>query len=292
MGVDDDFEQAVAFGVDEASARKVPLRLVYAYGWAIHADGTPMYGPLPRGALAEVEAVTAQLLDDAAEYAAKLDGTLHIIRHGTSEDPVPQLLRESEEASVLVLGSRRLGAFGSLMLGSVSAPVAARASCPVVVMRGPTGLPGEDPGVVVGVDPRDGSQPALGFAFDYASRHGRRVEAVMCWRRDPLSEMLWRASPPAPGRAVELLAEAVAGWRHRYPDVPLRTGVARARPAAGLVEAAAGQHLLVVGSRGHHAASSTMLGSVSQAMLHHATCPVAVVHPGASPSNHPEERQL
>lgn len=277
VGIDDDFRQAVAFGVEEARSRGVPVRLVYAYGWALGADVSPVYRPLPLSAVAELRTAAAKLLDGAAGYAAEISDAVEIVKHAAREDPVPHLIRESEQATVLVLGSRKMGALGSLVLGSVSAPVAARAACPVVVMRGPSGLEGENPGVVVGIEPREGSQSALAFAFDYASRHGRRVDAVMCWRRDPFAEMLWRASPPAPERADELLAEALAGYRADYPDVAVQAGVVRDRPADALVSAAAGQHLLVVGSRGHHALSATMLGSVNQAVLHHATCPVAVV---------------
>lgn len=105
----------------------------------------------------------------------------------------------------------------------------------------------------------------------------RCTRSVLCWRRDPLAEMLWRGSPAAPERADELLAEALAGYRADYPDVQVQAGVMRDRAADALVGAAAGQNLLVVRSRGRSALSAAMLGSVSQAVLHHATCPVAVV---------------
>jgi nucleotide-binding universal stress UspA family protein len=196
------------------------------------------------------------------------------------EAPAPVLLRESERASRIVLGSRGLRALGSAVLGSVGAAVAARASCPVIVLRGPAGLAGERPAVVVGVDASARSARVLEFAFDYASRHRLPLRPVLCWHRDVLTEIAWRPETPAPPRAGEWLSEALAGWREQYPDVTVRPGVVRDHPAAGLVAASAAQHLLVVGARGEHALVGTLLGSVSQAVLHHASCPVAVVPSG------------
>ena len=57
----------------------------------------------------------------------------------------------------------------------------------------------------------------------------------------------------------------------------MHPAVIREHPVAGLVLASAAQYLLVVGSRGRHALAGILLGSVSQGVLHHATCPVAIV---------------
>jgi nucleotide-binding universal stress UspA family protein len=100
---------------------------------------------------------------------------------------------------------------------------------------------------------------------------------VLCWPPDLLAEMSWRTEPPAPARAEVWLSEALAGWREKYPDVAVHSGVVSEHPAAGLVKESAAQYLLVVGSRGRHALTGTLLGSVSQGVLHHATCPVAVI---------------
>jgi nucleotide-binding universal stress UspA family protein len=117
----------------------------------------------------------------------------------------------------------------------------------------------------------------LEFGFDQASRSHAPLRAVLCWHPDLLASMLWRSEPPAPTRAEAWLAEALAGWQEKYPDVAVRSGVVREHAAAGLVAESATAQLLVVGNRGRHAMAGTLLGSVSQAVLHHATCPVAVV---------------
>jgi nucleotide-binding universal stress UspA family protein len=187
------------------------------------------------------------------------------------------LTDRSTGAAGVVVGSRQLKALGSALLGSVGAGLAARAHCPVVVVRGPAGLAAEHPAVVVGIDGTDAAEPALAFGFDHASRHGVPLRAVMCWRPDPLASMQWRAEPPAPERAQEWLSETVAAWQQRYPDVPASGGVIRDHPVAGLVAQSAAQQLLVVRSRARGAVTGSLLGSVTQGVLHHATCPVAVL---------------
>ncbi|MGW2853670.1 universal stress protein, partial [Streptomyces sp. NPDC001215] len=63
----------------------------------------------------------------------------------------------------------------------------------------------------------------------------------------------------------------------RYPDVTVRQEVLSGETREVLIEASSGAQLMVVGARGHGGLSGMLLGSVSQAVLHHAHCPVAVV---------------
>jgi nucleotide-binding universal stress UspA family protein len=268
---------ALDWAAAEAQARGVRLLVIRAYHLA---EGV-------RPWTTEIDHLLIDDLRRATEHRAQ--HTLHYLRKTWPElevavetvDGVPSdvLIDRSAEGVMTVLGSRQLGALGAAALGSVSTLVAAAAHGPVVVVGRP-GAASDAPGaVVVGVD---GSQPGdavLEFAFDYASRHGRPLHAVYCWRPDLLATTQWRAAQPAPERASRWLAELTAGWQEKYPEVVLQRGVVRDHPVAGLVAAAAGEDLLVVGSRSAHARVAALLGSVSQGVLHHATCPVAVVHP-------------
>lgn len=191
--------------------------------------------------------------------------------------PVPVLVAESAGAAMLVLGSRHLETLGSAVLGSVGTGAAARAACPVVVVRGAAGDPAELAQVVVGVDGTSASQAVLKFGFDYASRHGVPLKALLCWHPDPLAAMQWRPEPPPPERARVWLSEALAGWRGEYPEVAVHGAVVKDHPVSGLLTGSDAQNLLVVGRRGNYALAGALLGSVSQGVLHHATCPVAVV---------------
>lgn len=200
------------------------------------------------------------------------------------------LIEKSATARMLVIGSRGLGGFAGLVLGSTSIKVATYASCPVVVVRprGPVDGYGPDEGrVVVGVDGSPDSDSALEFAFEHASWHQLGLTAV-------LSVDVPFANPPGPWRPVPLeamhadregasalLGQTIAAWQERFPDVDVRMQVAVGPAASALAKASAGADLLVVGSRGLGGFRSMLLGSVSHAVLHHAYGPVAVVRTGA-----------
>jgi nucleotide-binding universal stress UspA family protein len=268
-------EAALRWAVGEAGSRNSPLRVVCAYQRLLTSGAFPIDG-------SDVDRDHARRLGDdvvtkAMGHAAELDSDLTIGGEAVEGAAVPVLLDASARAALIVLGSRQLSTAGATMLGSVSAAVAARAACPAIVLRGPSGLREENPGVVVGVDGAESSEEVLAFAFDYASRRRVSLTAILCWHPDPLASMMWRSAPAPPARTEAWLSEALAGWREHYPDVALHSAVVRDHPAAGLVAASLNQDLLVVGSRGRHALVGTLLGSVSQGVLHHASCPVAVI---------------
>ncbi|HST48538.1 universal stress protein [Jatrophihabitans sp.] len=270
-------QAAVQWAVEEAGSRQAAVRLICAYRLMPGFYQAPgMYADYP----ADIERIrqhAATVISNAVADAERAAPGVLVTGDTVDGAPAPALVEASEAASLLVLGSRQRSALGATVLGSVSAAAAARASCPAIVLRGPAGLAGEQAEVVVGVDGSPASQALLEFAFDHASRRRAPLRAVLCWHPDVFAEMLWRPEPPAPTRTEAWLAEAIAGWQEKYPDVDVRSGVVREHPAVGLVSESATARLLVVGNRGRHALAGTLLGSVSQAVLHSATCPVAVV---------------
>lgn len=284
VGVDESpgADYALAWALEEARSRAVPVRLIYAYGCALTYGGLAMYGDLPVPDLPHVRDVANKLLVKAAARAKELAPDVGVSTHAIDDDAAPALIDESARASTIVLGSRHFGSVASVALGSVSAAVSASAACPVIVLRGLAGLAAEDAAVVVGVDAQPSSSAVLEFGFDYASRRSAPLHAVLCWHPDLLAEMMWRAEPPDPERADAWLSEALAGWRERYPDVVVHSGVVREHPVTGLLEASTAQYLLVVARRGRHTRAGALLGSVSQSVLHHASCPVAVVPSAAT----------
>lgn len=268
---------ALEWAVRDARLRRAPVQIVNAYSGVLTYSSIAIYGNVPMPELSVLRAGSTKLLAEAAERAAKIAPEVEVNTASHDGDAVPVLLDAASAASTLVLGSRRLGAFGSAVLGSVSAAVTRSAGSPVVVVRGPTGLAEEETGVVVGVDGRAECAAALDYAFDFADRRGVPLHAVLCWHPDLLAQMTWRAEPPVAERATVWLAEALAGRRERYPGVDVHPAVVKEHPVAGLVAASNGRQLLVVGSRGRDALAGKLLGSVSQGVLHHATCPVAIV---------------
>jgi nucleotide-binding universal stress UspA family protein len=278
--------QAVRWGAAEASRRRLPLRLVAVHSWPMGGlAGDPGLGVDPRAVLRE--AVLGQL-STAAAAAARVAPGLEVEQVEVTGYPVPVLQAESTGAELVVLGDRGLGGFTGLLIGSVASALAAHASCPVVVVRGPEPdyvAPLPEP-VVVGVDGSPASEAAVAFAFEAASLRRVPLVAVHVWQDlivdATMAPLIDWAAVEAEER--EVLAERLAGWCEKYPDVPVRRLVVRDRPARALVGESGRAQLVVVGSRGRGGLRGMVLGSVSQALLHHAHCPVAVVRPGGPPA--------
>jgi nucleotide-binding universal stress UspA family protein len=280
--------QAVRWAAAEAARRHRPLRLVAAHTWpAGGLVGDPGLGIDPRAVLRDV--VRGRLA--AAEPAAAETVAGRPVETADVEgDPVAVLAGESERAELLVLGDRGLGGFTGLLIGSVAVALCTRAGCPVVVVRGaeadPT-VPRPEP-VVVGVDGSPSSEAAIAFAVEAAAVRGVPLLAVHAWHDVPVDPTLvplvdWDA---VESDEREVLAERLAGLRASRPDPEVRTQVVRDRPARALVDESRGAQLVVVGSRGRGGLRGMILGSVSQQLLHHAHCPVAVVR-GRATGAHP-----
>ncbi|MER7013706.1 universal stress protein [Saccharopolyspora sp. NPDC000359] len=194
----------------------------------------------------------------------------------TEGHPARDLVHRSEQAQLLVVGSRGYGAFREVLVGAISTTVATHARCPVVVVRGAARANGP---VVVGVDDSPGSQVALRHAFDCAARRRAELIAVQA-----LPDAYFTADvyppldPPEIRTRADLhLAEQLAGWCAEHPDVPVHRRVANQHPVTALCGAAESAQLLVVGHRGRGGFAGLLLGSVANGVLHHAPCPVAVV---------------
>lgn len=284
LGDVDDGVAEVDWAAREAHARGTGLRILRAY----HVAETvlPWDSTIDRTIRSDVLHNAQRRLATATERVTTNWPDVEVQGQAVEGIAAEVLCVAAERAAVTVLGSRRYGALGSALLGSVSTAVAGAAPGPVVVAANRAGDPAEDPPVVVGIDGSDASEDVLDFAFGYASRHHRRLHAIFCWHPDLLASMQWRLPPPAPEKAERWLAESLAGWQEKYPDVRTVRAVIRDFPVSGLVAQSLAGELVVVGSRSRHPHVAALLGSVSQGVLHHATCPVAIVHP-QDRSRHP-----
>jgi nucleotide-binding universal stress UspA family protein len=137
--------------------------------------------------------------------------------------------------------------------------------------------------IVVGVDGSPSAGRAIGFAFDAASWSGAPLVALHAWHdlaTSPVVGPTYMALADVAQRTAageRLLAEALAGWPEKYPDVTVTPEAIPVHPARALADASEHAALVVVGSRGRGEFTGLLLGSVSQAALHHARCSVAVV---------------
>jgi nucleotide-binding universal stress UspA family protein len=189
-----------------------------------------------------------------------------------------ELLRAAVSDDLLVVGSRGHGRADDLLIGSVSQHLARHAPCPVVVVR-PTRT-ADARRIVVGVDGSATSSGALEQACRRAERTGETVVALHAWRTHAPSTDVWSSEPRVQKGLADreiLLAESVAGMRVHHPDVVIEQEAVPVAPVPCLVDASRNASLLVVGSHGLGFFGGLLLGSVSQAVLQRAECPVAVV---------------
>lgn len=267
---------ATVWAARTAAQHKAPLRLVSALP-------TPMvYGGMlvtSQEYFDDLAAETQRILAAATELAKQSAPGLEVetaVLHGS---PIPSLLDLSESARMIVLGSRGLGAVRGALLGSVTAALATHARCPLVVVPAAE-APGSGP-VVVGVDGSPNSVPAIEAAFTEASLRGAPLVAVHAWSDvdfDTLPAEL--EDLPWAGLAENeeaTLAESLAGWQERFPDVEVQRVVVRDRAVEQLLEQSKSAQLTVVGSHGRGGFRGMLLGSTSRSVLHRAERPLMIV---------------
>jgi nucleotide-binding universal stress UspA family protein len=185
------------------------------------------------------------------------------------------LCEHSGEADMVVTGARGRGGMAGLLLGSVSEHVAAYAHGAVVVVRGHW-FPAADFGrgsVVVGADGSPGCRAAVDFAFRQAALWEVPLLAVCALADAPGS--LGHARVCQKGFELTITEAA-----EKQPEVAVQRSVVPGDARGAILAACRDAQLVVVGSRGRGGIKGMALGTVSQAVLHHAPCPVAVVHPG------------
>lgn len=271
--------RAVEWAAAEAARHGVALRLVRAFSWTT-SDHPARDTPRVARYRDQMLDVARHQLARAARVAQNTGWDVETTTQVAIGAPIEVLASEARRAQVLVLGDRGLGGLAGLVLGSVAVALAARSACPVVIVRG--AARNTDGPVVVGIDGSPVSEAALAFAFDAAAVRGVELVAVHAWAPTPIDQALapvmdWDA---VAGEEDAVLAERLAGWGQKYPQVIVRRTVVCDGAARALVDASRDAQLVVVGSRGRGNATGLLLGSVSHGVLHAAHCPVAIVRPG------------
>ncbi|MFJ8962681.1 universal stress protein [Lentzea sp. NPDC102401] len=270
---------AVAWAADECSRHRTPLRLVHAYLPSMPSRiGT---GDVSRHIDDAVQAQGRRWLRRARAEARLVAPDITITSRLACTGSVPLLVDESQSARLVVLGSRGLGGFGELLVGSTASALVSHGKCPVVVVRRTTAVDGP---VVVGVDGSPVSEAAVAFAFEAASIRGASLTAVMSSRDFLLDRGYHDTKIAHDWSEVEdderrLLAQRLAGWQEKYPDVRVDRVVGRERAARMLMRLGEQARLLVVGSHGLGGFTGMLLGSTATTLVQHAPCPLAVVRP-------------
>ncbi|GAA2933022.1 universal stress protein [Streptomyces mexicanus] len=270
---------AVDWAVDEAARRGLPLRLVYASLWERYEGALPSTG---KDRPSE-QVMAENVIGTATERARQRNPDVKVSANVLPEDAVSALLDAGDSAFALVLGSRGRGELKELLLGSVSLSVAARARCPVVVVRGDSaGLAGSHERILLGAGDPGNSGEAVRFAFREAELRGCVLDAVRAWRR-PANQMVGSLGVDADSargegeRAAAFLDELLRGAMADHPAVRVRGAAVEGPAHRVLVDRSAAADLVIVGARRRVGYFGLQLGRTAHALLHHAQCPVAVV---------------
>jgi nucleotide-binding universal stress UspA family protein len=268
--------RAVDWAAREAVLRGAPLRIVSAPGLLPRMVGSQGHS--------DYETVSDVIRDEsdyaltaATARAAKVAPDLLIDADHLSGGPAEAVTEAGSGALMLVVGSRGVGAFTAMILGSVSRYAATHASSPVVVVR--EEITAAHRQVAVGVGNLEGNAAALTFAFEEAALRQAGLVAIHAWHTPQSDISRAGIAFSAPGRDA-LAAEATThlealleDWRAKYPDVPVSHDVVNGHPGRILAGLSARADLVVLGRNpAYHGP-----GAVTHAVLNHAHGPVVTV---------------
>ncbi|MFI7012509.1 universal stress protein [Streptomyces sp. NPDC050145] len=280
--------RALDWAVDEAARHGRPLQIVHASLWERYEGSAPDgAGERPWG-----QVLAENIVGGAVERARNRSRAVTVTTYVAGEDAAGALLRAGRAAAVLIVGSRGRSEMGDLLLGSVGLVVAARSSCPVVVVRGDrSAREARHDRILLGVGEHDTDSPAVRFAFREAAVRKAELEAVHTWRKpahEPVDHpLLTRDEAPFfEHRAAETLDGALEAAVSAHPEVRLRRSLAQGAPHRVLTDRSAAADLLVLGAGHRHHWGGLQLGRVAHRALHHAACPVAIV-PQPAPDDAP-----
>ncbi|MGK3944310.1 universal stress protein [Streptomyces caeruleatus] len=270
---------ALDWAVDEAARQGLPLRLVYASLWERYEDVAPSADP----DRPSEQVMAENIVERAVERARRRDPEVKVSAEVIPEDAVDTLLREGHNATALVTGSRGRSELKGMLLGSVGLAVAARAHCPVIVVRGDrAGVAGTHERIVLGAGDPASAGEAARFAFHEAEKRGGVLDVVRAWRcpaHETADEPRLAQNPAhlheerASAQLDDLIDEEMAD----HPGVRVRRNTVEGPARRVLLNRSAAADLVIIGARRRTGPFGLQLGRVGHTLLHHAQCPVAIV---------------
>jgi len=264
-------QKAVDWAIARAAERRQSVELVSVVGGAIGTVGED-------DVLNEALDATKALLDAEAERVSAAG--VPVSTRVEAGNPVAALVKASEDAGLLVIGSDYRGPGEGRARGAHGIRIAAGAKCPVVVV--PDFDTSQGRGVVVGLDGSEVSEAALRFAATEADRLDEPLIVVSVWTplQAPRNDLavypeLYLTNMQAATEEIQALA--LAGIRSDFPDLQVERKVERGYPSQVINETAQGARLTVVGTHGRGAIARFLLGSISHEVLARLATVTAVV---------------
>ncbi|GAB3209558.1 universal stress protein [Nocardia tengchongensis] len=269
VAVDESAGSAVAWAAHTAALHHAPLHLLRVLE-ITPDEGLGLGTAITTQDYSQLEEHGNWVLQTAAAEAAEAAPGLTITTELATGAVVPTLLERTRQARMLVGGARGGGTLRRALLGSVSSVLARRAHCPFVVVRDGVPFPVDLPTrpILVGVDGTKISEPAIRAALEEASVRG---VAVIALHAEGASD-----DPEMDALDDYVLAESLAGWQERYPNVRIDRETAHDTPERSLLALSSGSQLLVVGTRGRGGFAGKVFGSTSQSLLLRVQTPIMI----------------
>lgn len=271
--------QALDWAINEAKDKQCGLQLLSAYSAPIFAT----IGLDAGYATIDLDIIknnTENMLNKVVADTAKTGVTVTaLVKPG---DPNSLLIEHSDNAQLVVLGSRGRGGFVGRLLGNVSGTLPAHASCPTVVVPNLAKRDWEEvqQKIVVGVDGSQAANCAVDFAVSQALQKKLPLELV-CVLPACTALFTWLPATLDVAKFTDDVTKKLDTYceqlRLLFPELEIFYKVCEGGSAQVLVEESAGAQLLVLGSRGQGGFSEMLLGSTANTVLHHTKCPIVVV---------------
>ncbi|WP_327147059.1 universal stress protein [Nocardia sp. NBC_01329] len=275
--------RAVLWAAEAATRHRRELHIVHGLDLMAASSTLGLYDVTVPGVLENIRRRGADYVAAAAALARTVDPGLPIRTEVSEADPSRLLIQRSGTAHLVVLGaSGQSSAFAHL--GSTLLAVTAHGRGRVVVVRGNATDQGSHSAlpVVVGVDGSRTGDAAVAAAFAEAAERATPLIAVHAWSDQRFDHLLGYpnaiSNPDVAAAAQAVVAEQLAGWDEKYPDVDVVRKVYLSGPRHQLLEWSKVAQLVVVGSRGRGGFRGLLLGSTGNALVQHAHCPVMIAH--------------
>ncbi|MFG1798187.1 universal stress protein [Nocardia sp. NPDC049149] len=277
-------DAAVRWAADTAVQRRRGLHIVHGLDLAATRAKLAYHDVLTAPVIESIHRRGRKIVDEARRRATELAPELSVTTEVSEDNGAELLIRASHTAHLVVLGvTDNAGTFAHL--GSTLLAVTSHGRGSVIVVRG-TG--GEQSGtktgpVVVGADGTATGEAVVAAAFAEAAELDTDLIAVHAWSDWHFDGFTGAAELGIVEADIEnaedaLLAERLAGWREKYPDVRVTRQIHPGGPVGPLMDLSTSAQLIVVGTRGHGAFTGLLLGSTSNFLVQHAHCPVMVTH--------------
>ncbi|MGY1900715.1 universal stress protein [Nocardia gipuzkoensis] len=277
-------ELAVRWAAETAARRGRTLLIAHGLDIAGLRSMTSSHLAAPPSIIEALRARGMGIAAGAHRLAGEVAPNLEISTEISEASPSRLLIHLSKSAHLIALGATgNVGVFAHL--GSTLLAVTSHGRGSIVVVRDTGGEPHikrQGP-VVVGVDGSPVSEVAIAAAFAEASERGAELVAVHSWSDLRFEEFAGEADTGFMGSGLEtaedaILAERLAGWQEKYPDVRVTRKVYLTGATQRLEYWSKTAQLIVVGSRGRGGFTGLLLGSTSNFLVQHAHCPVLVAH--------------